>query len=188
MPALLIPVLWLLWLGYWLLRARDNKASLRREDRRARAGRLLFMATAGLLLMLPAPLRHGLLGHPLWPVSLGLAWAGCALTAAGLGFAVWARLHLGRNWSGTVTIKQDHELIRSGPYGLSRHPIYTGLLTALLGSALASGHAGSLLALLLIGVVLGGKMRLEERWMEEIFGEQYRRYRAEVKAIIPFVW
>jgi len=71
--------------------------------------------------------------YPQTPISF---WSGAALVAIGLIFAGWARAHLAGNWSGTVTLKQDHSLTRSGPYRLARHPIYTGLLLAILGSAL----------------------------------------------------
>lgn len=69
-----------------------------------------------------------------------LYWLGLLMVICGLAFAVWARIHLGRNWSGTVTVKEDHELIRSGPYGIVRHPIYTGLLLAIAGTAIVFGE------------------------------------------------
>ena len=94
---------------------------------------------------------------------------------------------LGRNWSGVVTVKQDHELIRSGPYRYVRHPIYTGLLIAFAGSAIARGEWRGILALAIVFAALWRKLRLEERWMIETFGDAYLRYRAEVRALIPFV-
>src|SRR5215467_12702020 len=91
----------------------------------------------------------------LWVVTwLLAAWwiarVGVALTAIGLGFTVWARVQLGRFWSGTVTLKEGHELVRTGPYAVTRHPIYTGLLLALIGSAMARGTLGGLLGLVLL--------------------------------------
>ena len=109
------------------------------------------------------------------------------MLAAGIAFAVWARHYLGRNWSGTVTVKQDHELIRSGPYRLVRHPIYTGLLLAILGTAVAFGEWRGLLAFALLTGSLLLKLRVEERFMGESFPNEYARYRAEVPALIPFV-
>ena len=102
-------------------------------------------------------------------------------------FAIWARNVLGRNWSGIVTLKQDHELIRTGPYRYVRHPIYTGLLIAFAGSAIARGEWRGLLALAIAFVALWRKLKLEEQWMIETFGDAYRRYRDEVRALIPFV-
>ena len=106
---------------------------------------------------------------------------------AGIAFAVWARQYLGRNWSGTVTVKQDHELIRTGPYRLVRHPIYTGLLLAILGTAVAFGEWRGLLAFALLTGSLLLKLRVEERFMSESFPEPYARYRAEVPALIPCI-
>jgi protein-S-isoprenylcysteine O-methyltransferase Ste14 len=110
-----------------------------------------------------------------------------ALLAAGLGFAVWARVHLGRNWSGTVSVKEDHELIRSGPYAYVRHPIYTGILAAVLGTAIASGTVRALIGLVIIAAALVRKSHIEERFMRETFPGQYERYSAEVPALIPFL-
>ena len=89
---------------------------------------------------------------------------------------MWARVHLGRNWSGSVTVKEGHELIRSGPYRYVRHPIYTGLLAAVLGSAIASGTVRALLGLLIIAAALLRKLRVEERFMRETFPGEYQRY------------
>jgi protein-S-isoprenylcysteine O-methyltransferase Ste14 len=94
---------------------------------------------------------------------------------------------LGRNWSGVVQLKQDHELIVRGPYSIVRHPIYTGLLLAFLGSALAIGEWRGLLATTIVAGSFWRKLRLEERWLCELFGEQYRAYMQRVKALVPCV-
>jgi protein-S-isoprenylcysteine O-methyltransferase Ste14 len=107
------------------------------------------------------------------------------MVAAGLAFSVWARVYLGRNWSASVTVKQDHELVQSGPYRLVRHPIYTGLLLALLGTAVARGDAQGFVAVAIAVAAIWRKLRLEERWMQETFGETYAHYRAHVPALIP---
>jgi protein-S-isoprenylcysteine O-methyltransferase Ste14 len=96
-------------------------------------------------------------------------------------------LHLGRNWSGAVTIKDGHELVTSGPYALVRHPIYTGLLLAFLGSAVALGDWRGALAFALAAGALWRKLRLEERWMREQFGDAYQAYSQRVAALVPFV-
>jgi protein-S-isoprenylcysteine O-methyltransferase Ste14 len=116
-----------------------------------------------------------------------LFWVGAALTAAGLLFTVWARVHLGTNWSGTVTLKRGHELITSGPYAFVRHPIYTGLLLAFLGSALARDEWRGVLALALVALALWRKLRNEERWMREQFGDAYSAYSKRVAALVPRV-
>ena len=113
--------------------------------------------------------------------------AGVLLVAAGLGFSVWARIHLGRNWSAEVVVKQDHALIRSGPYRCVRHPIYSGMLLAFLGMALAFGEWRALLALALVFASLARKSRIEEGFMRETFPE-YTEYQRETRALIPFVY
>ena len=105
------------------------------------------LATAGFLLLLRPEMGVGLLARRFLPDSAAAAYAGLALTACGAALAVWARLFLGANWSATVTIKQDHEIIRSGPYALVRHPIYSGFLLGMLGTAIAIGEVRGLLAI-----------------------------------------
>jgi protein-S-isoprenylcysteine O-methyltransferase Ste14 len=100
---------------------------------------------------------------------------------------VWAREHLGSNWSRSVTVKQDHELITSGPYALVRHPIYTGILLGFLGTSVAEGQVRSLIAFLLVAVILWAKLRLEEQWMRSEFGETYEAYAQRVHGLVPFV-
>jgi protein-S-isoprenylcysteine O-methyltransferase Ste14 len=127
-----------------------------------------------------------ILNQRLFPWSPWQFWVAAIITAAGMLFTVWARIHIGRNWSGVVTIKEGHELIDTGPYALVRHPIYTGLLVAIFGSALARGEWRGVLAVLIAWAALWRKLRLEERWMIERFGEQYEAYRRRVPALIPF--
>lgn len=112
---------------------------------------------------------------------------GVILCVAGIGLAIWARRYLGRNWSGYPTMKVDHELVTSGPYRYVRHPIYTGMLTALLGSSLVVGPAW-LIAFIIFCVVFVWRIRVEERYMMKLFPDQYPAYKARTKALIPFVW
>jgi protein-S-isoprenylcysteine O-methyltransferase Ste14 len=128
----------------------------------------------------------GVLTLRLWPRAFGVYLLGLALLVAGLGVAVWARAYLGRNWSGTVSVKEGHELIRTGPYAYVRHPIYTGLLAAVLGTAIASGTVRAALGFLIILAALARKLRAEEVFMRETFPDEYPRYSAEVPALIPF--
>jgi protein-S-isoprenylcysteine O-methyltransferase Ste14 len=109
------------------------------------------------------------------------------LCICGLGMCLWARATLGRNWSGTVTLKESHELIVRGPYQIVRHPIYTGLLAMLFATALAQGHLAGILALVLVFVSFWIKLSDEEAVMMKQFPEQYTAYRERVKRIIPFV-
>jgi protein-S-isoprenylcysteine O-methyltransferase Ste14 len=112
---------------------------------------------------------------------------GTVLLAAGLGFSVWARRHLGRNWSAHVVVKQGHELVRTGPYRWVRHPIYTGILLALLGMVVAFGEWRGLLAMGFALLSFAVKSGQEERRMGEVFPE-YEQYRRETAALIPFIY
>jgi protein-S-isoprenylcysteine O-methyltransferase Ste14 len=183
----LIPALWLAWIAYWRISASDVKAAQRYESTGSRAAHLVPLLVAVVLLSMRTDPNGGWLFSPLLTPSATSFWIGALLTALGLGFSVWARVHLGRNWSATVSVKQDHELIQSGPYALVRHPIYTGMLCGFLGTALALAQWRGVLALLIVFAALWRKLRLEERWMGETFGERYRRYRAHTAALIPYL-
>ena len=123
----------------------------------------------------------------LWPHSQAIQAAGLALTILGCGFALWARVTLGSNWSGVPKVKLEHELIVKGPYKLVRHPIYSGILLALAGTAIAAGRSVWILVFFLTFVSCFVKMRQEERLMLETFPEDYPAYRRRVKALIPGV-
>jgi len=179
--------LWLAWALYWWAAARDIKPLVRRETPLSRLLHVVPLCVAVVLFWLP-PLSLPGVGPARLEDSATRYWIGVALTAAGLLFAVWARVHIGRNWSGTVTLKEEHELITSGPYRFARHPIYTGMLLALCGTALARGDWQGALAVLIVFLALWRKLRLEERWMREQFGARYEQYSARVKRLVPFLW
>ncbi len=183
----LFPALWLAWAGYWWLLSSNVKATIRREPVLSRLLHIVPLLLAMLLLWLPSSTIQSVLTIRIMDWAEWEFWVGAALAAAGLLFTAWARIHLGRNWSGTVTVKHDHELITSGPYALVRHPIYTGLLLAFMGSALARGESRGVLAVLIVLLALWRKLKLEERWMREQFGAQYEAYSSRVAALIPFV-
>jgi len=117
--------------------------------------------------------------------SYAVALAGLILTIIGLAFSAWARDVLGRNWSGRVIIQVDHQLITAGPYAYVRHPLYTGLLTALTGTTLVSGDLGSLLGLFLVINIFRLKAQREEQLLQAEFGEGYAVYRAHTGGILP---
>jgi protein-S-isoprenylcysteine O-methyltransferase Ste14 len=128
------------------------------------------------------PYIYGLLLHRVaWKV------AGVGLTFAGMAFMVWARVHLGRYWSGYVTLKEGHRLIRTGPYALVRHPIYTGFLTAALGSALVAGSGDAFVGLVLIFIAFVLKIPREEAILKREFGEEFEQFARDIPRLIPFV-
>jgi len=181
----LFPSMWLSWAVYWVWASRHAKPIERRESIGSRLLHVLpLLLAVGLLWSKRIPVA--LLNERLFPWAPWEFWIAALITAAGLLFSVWARVYLGRNWSGVVTIKQGHELIDTGPYALVRHPIYTGLLVAFIGSAMALGEWRGLLAVLIAWAALWRKLRLEERWMTERFGEQYVAYCQRVPALVPF--
>jgi protein-S-isoprenylcysteine O-methyltransferase Ste14 len=182
----LIPGLWLLWVAGWTISAFRTKRVIRTEGI---GSRLLHLIPLGLgVVLLTVPRAGGpWLAIRIYPPTLWSFWIGTALVAFGIGFAVWARVHLAGNWSGSVTLKQDHSLTRTGPYRLVRHPIYTGLLTAILGSVIAEADWRGLVGLTLITLSFLRKITVEERFLAAQFGDTYARYRAEVPALIPWM-
>src|SRR5262249_41207275 len=135
----LIEWIWTLVGIYWLIAAWRSKPVARRETWFSRLGHIAVMALALLLPFSHTPDIAGLEARFI-PESAWIAWAGFSITIAGCAFAVWARALLGGNWSATVTLKQDHELVRRGPYAVVRHPVYSGLLLGMLGTALTLGE------------------------------------------------
>ena len=183
----LFPALWTAWAFYWWLSSRDVKQTARREPFVSRVLHLGPMVFAAMILASPGLGIPGLSAR-IVPWAPWVFWLGVAVTGGGLAFAVWARRTIGRNWSAIVTLKQDHELVTSGPYALVRHPIYTGLLLGFLGWAIAVDRWRGPLAVLIVFLALLRKYRLEERWMRERFGAAYDTYRARVKALVPFLF
>lgn len=182
----LFTAMWIAWLVYWKLAAANVKQATRIESVLSRAGHLVPLVIAALLLWWPWQMNDFLF-DTLVPWGLWMFWVGAAITAGGLLFTVWARVHLGRNWSGVVTLKREHELITSGPYRLVRHPVYTGLLLAFAGTALARDDWRGVVAVVITVAALWRKLRLEEKWLTEQFGEIYTHYRRRVAALIPYL-
>jgi protein-S-isoprenylcysteine O-methyltransferase Ste14 len=177
---------WLTFAIVWLLAAVWTKRSVYRESRSQRLGYTLPIVAAYFLLI------NG--GRMLYPLNLRVvprtaivAWAGMILCLAGLGFAIWARVVIGRNWSGTVTLKEDHQLIERGPYRLVRHPIYTGILSMFVATAILLGHLAGSIGVVIVFASFWSKLIREEKVMLNQFPDKYGAYRQRVKRLIPFV-
>lgn len=179
--------LWLVWLAYWLLAAGFAAKTVAQQPSSSRIAHSVFI-WAGAALLFSNVGRLGILERPLLSSGSGVGWAGVIVVAAGLGFSAWARMHLGRLWSGSVTLKEEHAIVRTGPYGLTRHPIYTGLLLALIGTVLVRGTLGAVLGFLLIAIGIWVKVRQEEQLLISHFGDAYRAYRTAVPALVPRPW
>lgn len=176
--------LWLTFFALWMLAALRTKRSTERVDwvRRLYYGIPVVLAY---YFMFTSRLEVPWLQKRILPRTPELAIAAVIITLAGMGFAVWARVHLGQNWSSVPTVKEHHQLIRSGPYRLVRHPIYSGILLAMMGTFLANGKVRGAVAVALIWLGWVLKSRMEEEFMVRTFGAEYEEYRRTTGALIP---
>jgi len=183
----LVAAIWIAWEAYWIISARGTKRTTSSEPFISRLPVVVGLALS-IFLLFASPWLGGFLGRDL-PLRGDLAYfPGLLIALCGCGFAFWARHTLGRNWSGRVTIKEGHELVMRGPYRFVRHPIYTGGILIVAGSALALGKAGGLISAAVMLAIFLHKIRLEERVLSQHFGDRYADYRRTAKALIPLVW
>lgn len=176
--------LWVIFSVYWSIAAKDSAATRTSESWWSRQFHLIVVNVALAVLVLPVP---GLTMRFL-PQSRAIVVAGLAIQAAFLLLAVWARRHLGSNWSGEVRIAAGHQLVRTGPYRWVRHPIYTALLGMYCGTALVSGQIHALVALGMVIVAYCRKISMEEKALRNTFGAEHEIYRQETWAWIPGVY
>jgi protein-S-isoprenylcysteine O-methyltransferase Ste14 len=185
MSATIVRFCWGTLALVWLIAAAHTKPTLRATDRKARVASMATMLVGFSLVLSDWP--RGWLAMQLLPAAAtpAVESLGVGLAILGCSFAIWARLALGSNWSGLPTVKAEHELVVSGPYALTRHPIYTGILLATFGTTLADLQWRRVLGVLLVTLALLVKIHQEERLMIEAFPESYPLYRRRVKALIP---
>ena len=176
--------LWVAFLLVWLISAIKTKPAQQRESVSSRLSYTVFPIVAFYLVFGKQIAQPWLRLHLFQP-NLVTEARGVAITAAGIGFAFWARFYLGANWSSNVTVKVGHELVRTGPYRFVRHPIYTGMIVALLGTALQRAQVRGLIAVVLLYVGFKMKSKIEERAMTTTFGAAYDEYSRTTGAIIP---
>lgn len=168
----------------WLLLAFFSKSAKRRETPGQRLEHIL-PALFGFLLIFREGAASPWLGRAIFPDNPVLMLLCLALTIVGLLFAVWARMTLGSNWSGTVTIKANHQLIRRGPYRSIRHPIYTGMLAALLATAITQRLVTGLLGFAVVAFALYRKARREESFLSQEFGDAFVEHRQHTGMFFP---
>jgi protein-S-isoprenylcysteine O-methyltransferase Ste14 len=185
-PEDLIAAIWVFWFVFWRFAARGAKSVEQQESLGSRLSYLIPMLIVVALVMWQD--WPGWLGVQLYDGGWVEYWVSVAVLVFGLILAVWARKLLGDNWSGRVSVKSGHELVRAGPYRWIRHPIYTGGLLGLLGTAMASGTVSGYLGVLLAVCALVYKLRIEERWMLAHFGDGYREYRRSSWALVPCIY
>jgi protein-S-isoprenylcysteine O-methyltransferase Ste14 len=182
--APIIGGLWTLFGVYWLVSAFKLKKTKKRESW---LQRLLYVLplVAAFYLLSRQEAHYGWLGARFVPDTAAMQWIGILLTAAGVAAAIWARWHLGANWSGVVTLKEGHELIRTGPYRSIRHPIYTGILLAMLGTVVAIGEVRGLLALTIAWLSFYLKARREESFLAQEFGPRFTEHQQHTGMFLP---
>lgn len=188
---------WIAWAVTWMIAAAWANATVRtpgqRSERTYRA--LQILGCVGLFALYTGPhetpsaaqLAIDTMLKPEWQLQPAMAWAAVALAVAGLVFCWWARIYLGRLWSGSITRKEGHHVVDTGPYALVRHPIYTGLIAAAIATALVKASFGAVLGVALIVLALYIKGRMEERFLAQELGtEAYGAYRRRVPMLLPF--
>ena len=176
---------WIIFLGYWLISAQRAKAVAEKQSLLSALAHRIPVGLGWFLLAFPRlgpPWNRALISHAEW-----LPVIGTATCVFGLYVTLWARWTLAGNWSSDVTFKQGHELIRTGPYRFTRHPIYTGLLVMGLGTAIDIGQLRGAVGLVVVGIGFWIKLKQEERLMLRHFPDQYPAYKKQVKALVPFV-
>lgn len=183
-PRIVFAIIWAAWVASWLVAAFWAARTQRRAGPSIELPYRILLGV-GIVLMTPWA-AQGLGAAPLWkPGAIG-SYLLAAFALAGLALTWWARLHLGRLWSGAITRKEGHRIIDSGPYALVRHPIYTGLIAAIVASALAEATATALGGAALIVLSFWVKARAEERFLiGELGADAYEAYRRRVPMLVP---
>ena len=179
--------LWMALVLVWVVSALRTKRTIQRQSS---LSQILYTAilVVGVFLIFAKQIGVPWLDRQLFSVTVPVALAGLLAVLTSVVFSVWGRLMLGGNWSNSVTVKENHTLVRRGPYGIVRHPIYSGILLGMLGSALQRGEIRGFVGVLICGLSYWLKTRAEERFMEQRFGEEYLQYSHKVKALVPFIF
>jgi protein-S-isoprenylcysteine O-methyltransferase Ste14 len=177
---------WGIWAVWWLAMAFFSKSTKRRESSLQRIEHLL-PAMLGFALIFREGFGGEWLARPIFVAGPTLLLICVTVTILGLLFAVWARLALGANWSGTITIKTNHQLIRRGPYRWIRHPIYTGMLAALLAVAITQGLLSGAVGFAFVFLALFRKARREELFLSQEFGDGFAEHRQHTGMFLPRV-
>ena len=176
-----------LWIALGVIWAAGLMFRKPTQERAAMGQRVVYgiVVILAFWLMFSGRVPSGWLREHLYERTQWTDWVGVALTVVGVLLAVWARFRLGRNWSGAVTVKVGHELIRTGPYHFVRHPIYTGLLLAMLGTGIVRARLFAAIAFALLFAGFWVKLRTEEQFMRKTFGREYEDYYQTTGALVP---
>jgi protein-S-isoprenylcysteine O-methyltransferase Ste14 len=185
-----IELCWLIFGLFWIISAFSVKPAKERPHRGSHLAVIclsiiFFLFLAGISSFKPGWIR---LNTRFWPNTLALRIISDVMVLIGLIIALWARTVLGGNWSGLPTFRENHELIERGPYRFVRHPIYTGILLMILGTAIISGRGWAFLTLIICFLIYWQRLRQEEALLTKHFPETYPAYKARTKALIPFLF
>jgi protein-S-isoprenylcysteine O-methyltransferase Ste14 len=183
-PNAAIVATWLIWLVTWILAAGWSARVAAHHDLGAESpSRVLTLAAIVMMLMAYWPVRWG----TLWTTSETIGWSMFLLVVLGLAFTWTARLHLGPLWSSTAAPTEEHRIVDTGPYGIVRHPVYAGLLLAVIATAIERGRIEAVAAAFVLIASLSLRAKLEERFLRRDLGDEaYGAYRARVPMLIPF--
>jgi protein-S-isoprenylcysteine O-methyltransferase Ste14 len=186
-PLVAIYAGWFVWAIIWIAAARWSGQTERRPSRRENLPHKLVTIAGMAALLMVIPPRASIFS-PVWRLGEATEWSIVALMASGFAFACWARVTMGALWSVRVERKENHQLIEHGPFGLVRHPIYTGLITAGLATALIKATPLAILGFVMTAAGLTLKARLEERFLSAELGRKgYDDYRRRVPMLVPFL-
>ena len=181
----IIAGLWLVFVAYWALAAVGAKRNASRHLWRGGIGlRLVLILLIAVVVRSPSLRDFLAQAQRSASHSSVLGWTGVALCVLGFGLAIYARWHLGSNWGMPMSLKEQPELVTSGPYAFIRHPIYTGLILAMIGSAIGVNVSWALL-LVPVSAYFILSARQEESAMLQQFPEQYAAYMARTGMLVP---
>ena len=185
-PLSLIRLAWMLWLISWFAAAAWSERTVRRPAVRREVLYRVLTVTGAMLMFgfNPVGVRAD---TPLWPVAPAIGWMLAGLVICGFLFMWWARVHLGQLWSSSVTRKEHHHVVDTGPYAVVRHPIYTGLLVAIVATMLTRLTIVTLTGSGLIAAGIYVKARVEEEFLRQQLGESYAAYAHRVSMLVPFL-
>jgi protein-S-isoprenylcysteine O-methyltransferase Ste14 len=178
---------WIVFVAYWAAGALKTRRTVSHESRASRYG-MLLLEIAGFVLLFSEGAGIGVLGHRVIHRNYAFAVTGVALTWIGIAIALWARWYLGQYWSARVTLKEGHELIRTGPYAHFRHPIYSGIDLAAIGGALAIDQWRCVAGVCLIVLGYWIKARKEESMLTAQFGEAFEEHCRRTGFLLPKFW
>jgi protein-S-isoprenylcysteine O-methyltransferase Ste14 len=178
---------WIVFVVYWIIGALKTRPTEKKEPFAWRYG-IMALEVLGFFIVFNDDADIGMLGHRFRQRNYPVAVAGVVMTWIGIALALWARWHLGQYWSGRITIKEGHKLIRTGPYTRLRHPIYSGLILAVIGSAVALDRWRCVVGLCIIILGFWIKARREEGMLNARFGEEFKEHRLYTGFLLPRLW